>query len=692
MNWQITLLKMNLVHCSSSPLFIPRLVAIGPAFLAAFALIAGSLAAQPYGEADHASPGDRMIQEYLRQQTAAVEGEFPGTLRSLADWKAQRPDRLEEYYDMLGLWPLPEKTPLQATVTGTLDRGDYVVENLHYQSRPGLYVTANLYRPAVIEPGIRLPAVVYVCGHSPRGRDGNKTAFQSHGIWFARHGYVCLVLDTVQLGEIAGVHHGTYREERWWWLSRGYTPAGVEAWNGVRGIDYLVSRPDVDPERIGVTGISGGGAATFWIAAADERARVVVPVSGMADLESYVPNRLINGHCDCMFLYNTHQWPWTRIAALVAPRPMLFVNSDRDPIFPMDANERVINRLERVYSWYGAGDQVDSFVSLGGHDYRRDIRQAVYRFINLHLRDDPRPVTNSERDLVTGARAQDHPIDPSALRVFPRDADIPADARNANIDREFVPLARPDLPGPGAFVEWQEGLIAQLRRASFRHFPDRIPPATLIEDGTPGLFQAETEPEITVRVRLASQPAGPARRIVLYVTDSDANEPPPVWLKSHVTDADALSVLEPRGVGATRWTRRNPPNYVERSHFLLGRTVDSGRVWDIVATARGLRERHGDRVPVYLAGEGTSAALAAYAGLLEQGIAGFLLWHPPATHMDEGAPVLLNVLRVLDIPQAIGLLAPRPVTLDGSLPESAGTVAHIYQAAGAPDRLTVGQP
>jgi hypothetical protein len=145
-------------------------------------------------------------------------------------------------------------------------------------------------------------------------------------------------------------------------------------------------------------------------------------------------------------------------------------------------------------------------------------------------------------------------------------------------------------------------------------------------------------------------------------------------------------------VGATRWTRRNPPNYVERSHFLLGRTVDSGRVWDIVATARGLRERHGDRVPVYLAGEGTSAALAAYAGLLEQGIAGFLLWHPPATHMDEGAPVLLNVLRVLDIPQAIGLLAPRPVTLDGSLPESAGTVAHIYQAAGAPDRLTVGQP
>ena len=111
---------------------------------------------------------------------------------------------------------------------------------------------------------------------------------------------------------------------------------------------------------------------------------------GMADLDSYVPNRVINGHCDCMFLYNTFQWPWTRIAGLVAPRPMLFVNSDEDPIFPMDANERIINRLERLYSLYGAGDRLDSVVSVGGHAYRQDIRQAAYRFINAHLKGDGR--------------------------------------------------------------------------------------------------------------------------------------------------------------------------------------------------------------------------------------------------------------------------------------------------------------
>src|SRR5215469_18849640 len=104
---------------------------------------------------------------------------------------------------MLGLLPRPEKKPLAATVTGSLKGDGYIVDMLHYQSRPGLYVTGNLYRPQKIGPRERLPAILYVCGHAYRGRDGNKTAYQSHGIWFARHGYICLMLDSLQLSEIA---------------------------------------------------------------------------------------------------------------------------------------------------------------------------------------------------------------------------------------------------------------------------------------------------------------------------------------------------------------------------------------------------------------------------------------------------------------------------------------------------------
>ena len=210
---------------------------------------------------------------------------------------------------------MPEQTPLKATVTGTVEGDGFVVENLHYQSVPGLYVTANLYRPskdATSGEGCRrsstsaaIRAWAATATRPPTSRTGSGSPGTAMSAWSSTRS---------SSARSPGVHHGTYREGRWWWHSRGYTPAGVECWNGIRGIDYLVGRPDVDPDRIAVTGISGGGAATFWIAAADDRVKVAVPVSGMADLHSYVANRVVNGHCDCMFLYNTFQWPWTRIA------------------------------------------------------------------------------------------------------------------------------------------------------------------------------------------------------------------------------------------------------------------------------------------------------------------------------------------------------------------------------------------
>ena len=592
---------------------------------------------------------------------------------------------------MLGLWPMPEKTALEATITGTLEGDGYAVDMLHYQSMPRLYVTGNLYRPKKVRPGERLPAVLYVCGHSYRGRNGNKTAYQSHGIWFARHGYICLVLDSLQLGEIGAIHHGTYREGRWWWHSRGYTPAGVECLNGMRGIDYLISREDVDSERIAVTGISGGGAATFWIAAADERARVAVPVSGMADLPSYVSNRVINGHCDCMFLYNTFQWPWTRIAGLIAPRAMLFVNSDADRIFPMDANRRVINRLERLYSLYGAGDFVDSLVSIGGHAYREDIRKGAYRFINMHLKNDAGVVLDSEADLVSGAgNDRVYPIAIEKLRVFPEDSDIPRDERNTTIDRHFVPMAEVALPGRGQFESWKSGLVEELRRVSFRSLPERIEPARLLQERQANAEWLETESGIRVQLRLAgeSEADGAAERLLLIVQDCESTDGDSDVVDRISRPGDVVYTCAPRGVGPTRWTQKNPPNYVERSHVLLGQTADTGRVLDIIAAAKYLRRKNESAAPVHLVGEGAAGILAAYAALWEEEIAGVIAVDPPMSHMEDSAPQFLNVLRVCDVPEVFGMAAPRPVTIVGGDAAAVGRAARIYEAAGASGHLT----
>src|SRR5262245_25518178 len=654
--------------------------------LLAFGLVCCSTAAalaQPYGQPDRGAPGDEIIQGYLARQTAQLAAAYADDVQAVAALEARRPQYVEEYYYMLGLSPRPERTPLNPKVTGTLKGDGYEIDLMHYQSRPGLYVTGNLYRPAEVKAGEKLPAVFYVCGHSQRGRDGNKVAYQSHGLWFARHGYICLVVDSLQLGEIAAIHHGTYNLNRWWWHSRGYTPAGVEAWNGVRGIDYLCSRPDVDPERLAVTGISGGGAATFWIAAADERVKVAVPVSGMADLESYVPNRVINGHCDCMFLYNSFQWPWTRIANLVAPRPMLFVNSDKDAIFPMDANERISPRLERLYSLYGAGGNVDAVVSVGGHAYRQDIRQAACQFINAHLKGDARPVTDSEIDIVSeGSNPGPYPIAPQRLRVFPSDRDLPKDEINTKIDEQFVPVAKAAPPKANEFDAWKAGLRAELRRVSFRYFPATIPAAKKIGDADALSERLESEEGIEIRLRYSGEKLPEPKSVLLVVLGEGEAGTTPDWIKSVRSEGQALVLCEPRGIGATKWTRKNGPNYVERSHALLGRTVDTGRVWDVIAAARFLNIHYQSRPQIVVAGSKGAGLIAVYAAALDNAIAGAAVHEPPTTHMDNSAPQLLSVLRICDVPAALGLIAPRPLTIVGSTAAEFELTKAAYASAG----------
>jgi hypothetical protein len=351
----------------------------------------------------------------------------------------------------------------------------------------------------------------------------------------------------------------------------------------------------------------------------------------------------------------------------------------------MDANQRVINRLERVYSLYGMGDFVDSVVSIGGHAYRQDIRQVAYRFINMHLKNDARVVTDSEVDLVTeSGDKQQHPIEPEKLRVFPEDSDIPKDQLNTTIDEHIVPIAKVSPPRQGRYETWKAALLTELHRVAFRYFPERIPAARLIGEVEADHVRLESEPGIEIRLRCAaeSESVKDAKRILLVVQNTDSNEANLDWVRRDRQQGDAVYVCAPRGVGPTRWTHKNPPNYVDRSHVLLGRTVDTGRVWDIISAARYLQEASGGRAQIYVLGEGSAGVLAAYAALWEPQIAGVILNKPLLSHNNAGAPQFLNVLRVCNVPDAMGMLAPRPLTVYGD-GDALEKVAEIFTAAGA---------
>ncbi len=300
---------------------------------------------------------------------------------------------------------------------------------------------------------------------------------------------------------------------------------------------------------------------------------------------------------------------------------------------------------------------------------------------------------DSEVDLVSeGGEPGVSPIPPEKLRVFPADSDIPADQRNKTIDESFVAMAKVAAPEAGQFDQWKKPLLAEVRRVSFGYFPTTMPTARKLRDGDGTTERLQSEEEIEFRIRFAAAKAPENAKGVLLVVLNEAEAgTTPDWAAKASGPDQAIVFCEPRGVGATKWTRKNPPNYVERCHALLGRTVDAGRVWDVLAAARYLPARlakDGAKLPVHVAGQGAAGVIAAYAAVLDEQIAGVTIISPFASHMDKGAPQFLNILRVCDIPDVLGMLAPRELRIIGAEASQFGKTTLIYAAAGSKDRLS----
>jgi dienelactone hydrolase len=663
----------------------------------------------PAEPAESFASGDAVLAEYFRRETTKLSVTCLAGIASREDWEARRGDLRRQLLDMLGLDPLPEKTPLAAVVTGTVEHEAFTVENLHFQSLPGLYVTANLYLPK--ERAGPAPAILYACGHAPERLDGaslgNKTHYRHHGEWFARHGYACLVFDTLQLGEIEGVHHGTYKLDRWWWVSRGYTPAGVEAWNGIRALDYLQSRPEVDPDRIGMTGRSGGGVGTWWTAALDERVKVAVPVAGITDLRNQVVDDCVRGHCDCMFMVNTFRWDYPCIAALIAPRPLLVANTDADWIFPLDGVVRTFEQARRIYALSGAEQDIGLAIAAGSHKDVQELQLAALRWFDKHLKQEERPIESSARATLLR----------ETLRVFAR---LPPDAINSRVDETFV-AAAPEPP-PATAAAWpaqRDAWLAALRDRTFGGWPAEAEPLDVQRawfaerDGvTLTAYDFTSQSPFRLRLHVARRadldaPARVALRVLdaegwlrflgdfggpfaaelgLPAVNADESGWPPVR-DGLLAGDEAVAFVTPRGIGLSAWTSDpKAANHVRRRFYLLGQTLEGMQAYDIRRAAQAAQTvPHLGQSALWLEGHGPTGALALYAALFEPGIAGVEVWNLPRSHRD--GPALLGVQRMLDIPQAVALAAERAAVV---LHRPAGGVAAwAYPAATA---QTLGWP
>lgn len=573
-----------------------------PVWMACSVVGLSFLTASPVPRTEGAEPwpaaidADSTLAAYFAGQTEEIaRAADTRRFEDLKQWKAEQPRLRLELADMLGLAPLPERTPLEAEVTGTIEQDGIVVERLHFQALPGLYVTANLYRPQdAAEP---LPTILYVCGHSNQieKRDGvavsfgNKAGYQRHGAWFARHGYVCLIIDTIQLGEFLGLHHGTHREGRWDWMTQGYTPAGVETWCGIRALDYLETRPEVDAQRMGMTGRSGGGAYSWYVAAMDERVRVVAPVAGITDLQDHVVNGCVSGHCDCMYMINYHRWDYPQMAALIAPRPLLIANSDNDGIFPLQGVWRTAEQVRHVYRLHDAEPNLGLLITPGPHKDTPELQVGVFRWMDRHLKNVDQPV-----DEAAVAR-----FDRTDLRVF---ESLPADERVTTVQDYFVGRLQ---QAEGSAVPGVASVPARLREQSLAGWPDRPEPLDAQQlwerdgDGTQWeLWEFTSQTPFRLRAIVARPSGEPTRSVVLHLVDSQGWQEARRRAEGEAADegSDSLRVyLAVRGTGPHAWTGSDADQrHIQRSFYLLGQTLAGMQVWDALRGVEFCQTLHSD--------------------------------------------------------------------------------------------------
>ncbi len=189
-----------------------------------------------------------------------------------------------------------------------------------------------------------------------------------------------------------------------------------------------------------MTGISGGGATTWWIAAADERVKAVSPVCGTTTLESHVYDRVIDGHCDCMWWPNSRKWDLADVGGLIAPRALLIASADRDGIFPIQSIRKVYTQLEPLYGMLGKQDLLKLVETPGGHSYHEKSRTAIFSLVP-GASGRPGDFSGSSRGYRHARRTNQESLD--TLRVFVNGS--PPGNRTTTIHDEFIHIAEPPI-------------------------------------------------------------------------------------------------------------------------------------------------------------------------------------------------------------------------------------------------------
>jgi dienelactone hydrolase len=618
---------------------------------------------------------------YRQRNAELAKLTTPGAVRARQAWIS------ETFWKIVG--GKPERTPLNARVTGSFDRPGYRVEKIVYESQPNFHVAANLYIPNGNPP---FPGVLFQMGHTTNGKAGDLYQRCCQGL--ARLGYLVLGFDPMGQGEriyypVAGGSRSrlgadeehTYPGRQM--LLKGITTTRLQTWDAIRSLDYLAAHPLVDPKRLASTGQSGGGTDTMLLTAVDDRLAAAAVSCG--NTENFAcanfnpPGATDDAEQDLVGSGPLGFDRWDLLYPL-APKPLQIQVSSRDffgtysPTY-IESGIEEFQKLRKLYQVLGHADQIAWFATPLPHGLAYDMRMQIYNWFGRWLKGDSKPVleeppTTPERDETLFVSDSG-----SMVRSFHSETPFTLNRKHA-VTKTPAKLA--DLlgvPAPG------DPVITTVDRASYR--------TVEIE-----AVEFASAPKVWVPAWLFQPKQRNASRPVVIVLEPGGRN---AWHEGELYDLIAATGcivcapdlrntndLTPEFArGAARFSRgHNNDEEYAWSSIILGKPLVGQRVTDLLAIVRGLRSRPELKARrMIVAAHGAPTVVAQFAAALEPaieslylagGLASFRRIVENETYTHPLGNFVPNLLLHTDLPELAGAMAPRRIVLAGAV-DGAGT-------------------
>lgn len=641
----------------------------------------------------------KMLSDYLLQQCKLQFDARRQTVAKLTtgeEVKKRQEEVKAKFIQAIG--GFPERTPLNAKVAGTEKRDGYSVERVIYESRPNHHVTGNLYLPEGKGP---FPGVIVPCGHSANGKGSE--AYQRVCILLAKNGIAALIYDPIGQGERYQLLDppgkpvtGSTNEHTLVGVGAllvGRCTASYRIWDGIRSLDYLASRPEIDPKRLGCTGNSGGGTLTSYLMALDERIYAAAPscyvtslerlfaTLGPQDAEQNIPGQVAFGmeHADYL--------------TLRAPRPTLLLLASQD-FFDLQGSWTTFREAKQIYGLMGFSERVDAAEYNTKHGYGKGQRESCVRFMRRWLLgvDDAvvegQFTTAKDKDIQctrTGQVLEDF----KGKSVFDLNADR---EKELSVQRaKFIAGNKP------------EDVVKEVRRLI--GLPESIKASALVHSTPPikrdgyqiTKVYTETEPGITVPMLLFSPDKGGPSPLILYIHEQGKTAEAGAGgaCEKLVKAGNRVLAMDPRGLGETAPGTLNPskPGFFGMDFtatFLamhLNRPLLGQKVYDVLSVVESLQkdpQLANNISSLEAVGVGSAGPIILHAAAIDGRIKKVTLekslvsWSA-VTRMTITQNQLSNVvpgaLKVYDLPDLATMIAPRTLTIKESVDPQLKTVS-----------------